>query len=83
MEITGPPTRVIWSESERKRECEIANKLGQHADFIEGPKGFGSSDCKAKCGTHLFRHNGRNTWKAMEQLFEEIDLEPRSLEDLS
>ncbi|MGD9381657.1 MAG: GIY-YIG nuclease family protein [Candidatus Thorarchaeota archaeon] len=83
MEVTGSPTHVIWSQSERKRECEIANRLGQHEDFTEGPKGFGSSDCKAKCGTHLFRHNERNTWMAIEQLFEEIGLEPQSLEDLS
>jgi sugar fermentation stimulation protein A len=82
LEVAGPPTHVIWSESKRKRECKIANKLGQHTDFIEGPKGFGSSDCKAKCGTHLFRHSGRNTWKTMQHLFEEIGLEPQSLEDL-
>ncbi|MHA2004256.1 MAG: GIY-YIG nuclease family protein [Candidatus Thorarchaeota archaeon] len=83
LEVTGPPKHVIWSESEKKKECEVANKLGQHTEFSWGPKGFGSSDCKAKCGTHLFKHNGRNTQKTMRQLFEVLGLEPKSLEDLS
>ena len=82
LEVTGPPTHVIWSESDKKKECEVANKLGQHADFIAGPKGFGSSDCRAKCGTHLFKHNGRNTWKTMSQLFVAMGLEPHSLDDM-
>ncbi|MFX1262609.1 MAG: DUF123 domain-containing protein, partial [Promethearchaeota archaeon] len=37
--VTGPPKQVIWSESERKRECEIASFLKQHEKFIAGPKG--------------------------------------------
>ncbi|MHA1925378.1 MAG: GIY-YIG nuclease family protein [Candidatus Thorarchaeota archaeon] len=83
MEVTGPPTHVIWSKAEKKRECEIANKLKQHEEFMDGPKGFGSSDCTAKCGTHLFKHNGRNACKTIQNLFAEISLEPQSLDDLS
>ena len=82
LEVSGPPTHVIWSESERKKECEIASKLGQNSEFINGPKGFGSSDCKAKCGTHLFRHNGLRTEETMQELFEGIGLEPNSLDTL-
>ncbi|MFW9887231.1 MAG: DUF123 domain-containing protein [Candidatus Thorarchaeota archaeon] len=82
LEATGPPSQVIWSESERKRECEIAEKLKRHADFIAGPKGFGSSDCRAKCGTHLFRHRESGTEETLEELFERIGLEPRSFEAL-
>ncbi|MFX1332037.1 MAG: DUF123 domain-containing protein [Promethearchaeota archaeon] len=80
--VTGPPKQVIWSESERKRECEIASFLKQHEKFIAGPKGFGSSDCGAKCGTHLFRHSGSGTEETIKKLFRGIGLEPRSLEAL-
>ncbi|MFX0053672.1 MAG: DUF123 domain-containing protein [Promethearchaeota archaeon] len=82
LKVTGPPKQVIWSESERKRECEIASILKQHEKFIAGPKGFGSSDCKAKCGTHLFRHSGNGTEETIQKLFQGIGLEPRSLEAL-
>jgi Uri superfamily endonuclease len=82
LEVSGPPKQVIWSESERKTECEIANKLKQHPEFIDGPKGFGSSDCRANCGTHLFRHSGVRTVEVIHELFEESGLEPHSLEAL-
>jgi len=82
LEATGPPRQVIWSESKKKRECEIANKLKQHAEFIKGPKGFGSSDCIAKCGTHLFMHSGIRTEDTIQKLFDAIGLEPRTLETL-
>ena len=34
LKVTGPPKQVIWSESERKRECEIASILKLHEKFI-------------------------------------------------
>ncbi|MFW9965767.1 MAG: DUF123 domain-containing protein [Candidatus Thorarchaeota archaeon] len=82
LDAVGPPARVIWSETRKKRECEIAARLSSQAQFSPSPLGFGSSDCKEKCGTHLFRHNGKNAWKAVEKLFRSLELEPRSMEDL-
>ncbi len=83
LDVVGPPADVIWSEARKKRECEIAAELKSHAQFSLGPPGFGSSDCREKCGTHLFRHHGKNTWKAIEKVFRSLELEPRSMEDLS
>jgi sugar fermentation stimulation protein A len=82
LQVTGPPTQVIWSESEEKRECEIANKLRQDERFIVGPKGFGSSDCKAHCGTHLFKYNRKKTVETLQRLFSEFGFEYNSLKDM-
>jgi Uri superfamily endonuclease len=78
----GTPTHVVWSESGEKIECEIASRLKDSAQFSPGPRGFGSSDCKAKCGTHLFKHNGKRTRNVVEKLLRELRLEPHSLESL-
>jgi Uri superfamily endonuclease len=83
LDVVGPPTHVIWSETRKKRECEIAARLGSQAQFSLGPPGFGSSDCKEKCGTHLFRHNGNNAWRVIEEVFRSLQLKPRLMEDLS
>ncbi|MHA2140469.1 MAG: GIY-YIG nuclease family protein [Candidatus Thorarchaeota archaeon] len=82
LDRSGPPTHVVWSESRKKRECEMARVLKDNEQFSLGPRGFGSSDCTAKCGTHLFKHNGRQTRKIVRKLFRELKLEPHSLDDL-
>lgn len=45
----------IWSESVEPIECDIAKSVEQLDDVYPGPKGFGASDCKSKCFTHLFQ----------------------------
>ena len=43
-------TKVFYKKSERKEECEIANKVAKHGREINN---FGCSDCK--CKAHLFK----------------------------
>ncbi len=44
----------IWSESQYSVECEIAKSIEKIQGVIRGPRGFGASDCKNKCWTHLY-----------------------------
>jgi Uri superfamily endonuclease len=44
-----PATKVLKVTQSEKEECEL-NKLGQGVFPV---KGFGSSDCKNKCDSHL------------------------------
>ena len=61
----------IWIlESNKKRECEIAEKLDENLIAIER---FGSSDCK--CNSHLFYGN----LKKMVGLMEEIGMKKKSI----
>jgi Uri superfamily endonuclease len=58
LDAAGPPADVIWAKTERAMECEIAKALMRHSDFEIGPRGFGSSDCCARCGSHVYRFSG-------------------------
>lgn len=50
------PSFAIYSETEEKTECVLAQAIGQQSQFEKGPVGFGSSDCRTGCATHLFRY---------------------------
>ncbi len=51
--------QVYYIESDKKIECQIAEKVGTMAESVEG---FGSSDCR--CRSHLFFvGNRRAEWK--------------------
>jgi Uri superfamily endonuclease len=53
------PLLAIWVEGGKSLECELASGLRSSPAFEPGPPGFGSSDCRNRCGTHLFRYVGR------------------------
>ncbi|MHA2379002.1 MAG: GIY-YIG nuclease family protein [Candidatus Thorarchaeota archaeon] len=79
LDATGPPTDVIWVRTERAMECEIAEALKQHADFEIGPLGFGSSDCAARCGSHVFRFSGDGKIESvLSSLLLDMGLKPQS-----
>lgn len=44
--------KVVYGLTEEEKECEIAKRVSEYLDSIEG---FGSSDCN--CNSHLF-HGG-------------------------
>ncbi|MHA1576077.1 MAG: GIY-YIG nuclease family protein [Candidatus Thorarchaeota archaeon] len=73
---------AIWSESSSPVECEIAKNIVILDDIKKGPKGFGASDCKRKCGTHLFHSLiGNGLEEKIENVFRKLKLEPRITQD--
>lgn len=66
-------TEVVYGESDRRKECEVASHL---AENLEGVRGFGSSDCN--CKSHLF-YSG--SYDELEELvfrsFKQIGLTPK------
>jgi len=46
---------AIWAESSAHIECDIAKGIEQMNTIVPGPKGFGASDCRKKCGTHIYQ----------------------------
>jgi Uri superfamily endonuclease len=75
LDRTGPPADVIWARAERDMETQVAQALKQHADFEIGPLGFGSSDCVAACGSHIFRYSADGEIRSvLSSLFLELGL---------
>ncbi|MBS3794349.1 MAG: GIY-YIG nuclease family protein [Candidatus Thorarchaeota archaeon] len=68
---------AVWAETEKSRECDVALRIKMSNHFANGPSGFGASDCKKKCGTHLFRQiSKKSTPKILEEIFEQFGLTP-------
>jgi Uri superfamily endonuclease len=79
LEKTGPPVDVIWARTERAMECKVAEALKRHADFEIGPRGFGASDCNARCGSHVFRFLGvGEIANVLSRIFLELEMRPDS-----
>jgi len=56
--LDSPAASVLhaWAFTEPgPSEHDLVNALLHLPGFVPGPKGFGSSDCVQKCGTHLVR----------------------------
>lgn len=63
---------VIFGESEKRKECDIAKKLSNEFSSVQN---FGCSDCK--CDSHLFYHEKISKLKQETiQIFKKINLEP-------
>ena len=72
----------IWSESSEHAECDIAKNIEQVGNIYPGPKGFGASDCKNKCVTHLYRSKIEDDLEEIIQdIFKKLKLEPRITRD--
>lgn len=68
----------VWSECSSPAECEIAKSIDRMVDVNPGPRGFGASDCKQKCGTHLYQSKiGNGLEKKIQDVFRNLNLEPR------
>ncbi len=73
---------AIWSESSYPVECEIVSSINILDDIHPGPRGFGASDCKQKCGTHLFHSTiGKGLEKKIQDVFRKLNLDPRITQD--
>lgn len=69
---------AIWAESSEPLECSIVQQLEEHEGIEKGPNGFGSSDCKRECMTHLHYVRSHVDIKdSMMDIFRRLKLEPR------
>ena len=68
---------AVWAQSDSPKECSISRRLGQINEVTRGPQGFGSTDCHAGCGTHLFHYKGKDDIeKVLVALMLELGLKP-------
>lgn len=68
----------IWSESPESVECDISKSIERMEHTFPGPKGFGASDCKNKCFTHLYYSKiEKNLEENIQSVFRRLNLEPR------
>ncbi len=68
----------VWSESSSPAECEIAKSIDRMVDVTPGPRGFGASDCKQQCGTHLYQSKiDKGLERKIQDVFMDLKLEPR------
>ena len=73
---------AIWSESITPAECDIAHSLDNNESFEPSVKGFGSSDCRSGCFTHLFRYIGeRKVEVVLSNVFGDLSLAPKQTSD--
>jgi Uri superfamily endonuclease len=49
---------AIWTESSRSVECELSQTIAAKDDFVAGPRGFGASDCRKGCVSHIYLYLG-------------------------
>jgi len=56
---TASITAVVAASSSENKECEITNSIRNIEGALVPVAGFGASDCKRNCGSHLI-HLGRN-----------------------
>ncbi len=47
-------TSILYTNTPERKECALASAIAQLPGTKTTISGFGSSDCKAKCGAHLF-----------------------------
>ena len=72
----------IWSESLYLVECDIAKSIENLDGMEKGPRGFGSSDCKNKCWTHLYYSTiEKDLENRIMQIFLNLKLVPKITED--
>jgi Uri superfamily endonuclease len=70
---------AVWAEGPSSFECEIAQALQNDKMFVPGPKGFGASDCKNKCISHIFRYLQDNlSLEKVQSIFIDLGLQPRT-----
>lgn len=55
------PLSAVWARSEDSVECQLVETIANQAPFVVISKGFGASDCKMGCYSHLFKYIGQNS----------------------
>jgi len=54
----GRAVSAVWAATDRKLECDLVRRLESHPSMLPYATGFGCSDCRGSCRTHLFRFAG-------------------------
>lgn len=68
---------AIWAESVDSVECDLAQSIAAHHDFIPGPKAFGSSDCRRGCIAHTyFYESSEQIHNNLIHIFHKLGLQP-------
>ncbi len=68
---------AIWAESTEPLECNLAQSIAAHPDFIPGPRAFGSSDCRRGCIAHTYFYDGEEQLhNKLMQVFHNLGLKP-------
>jgi Uri superfamily endonuclease len=69
---------AIYAFTENNLECTLAQELNRTIDFQWELKGFGASDCKLNCDSHLLRMMTQNDlYEVIDKTFQEISLSPK------
>jgi Uri superfamily endonuclease len=69
---------AVWAESPSSFECKVADGLEREEMCATGPKGFGASDCKHRCFSHIFHClRGERAKEIVQCVFIELGLQPR------
>jgi len=68
----------IWAERSYPIECKIAKSIENLEGIQKGPRGFGASDCKNKCWTHLYHSLIEKGLEGkLKAVFQNLKLNPR------
>jgi Uri superfamily endonuclease len=71
---------AIYAETNENYECRLFQALkNMEIENIEIVRGFGNTDCRAKCGSHLLyvgRIEIENIIEKVMEIFRRIDLKP-------
>jgi len=73
---------VVFSEADVNRECEVSQSIGLLSGVEVIMTGFGSSDCRFGCRSHLFFFREKSLSRVVKSVFrvyEEVGLKPRTL----
>ena len=70
--------KVIYAETRKKLECDVASNLKKLLKNTVPIKGFGSSDCK--CGAHLYRTKNmapKDMLNSLARAYRSLNLNPQ------
>jgi endonuclease-3 len=75
-------TKALGIESKKHIECLLAQTLSDHDNFLPGPKGFGSSDCRRGCSTHIYHYQGQKPIStSLRKVLEKLGLSAEATKD--
>ncbi|TFF91687.1 GIY-YIG nuclease family protein [Candidatus Thorarchaeota archaeon] len=73
---------AVYSETDKKLECVLAQAIREHPHFATGATGFGASDCRSGCTTHLFKYEGEGDIRSeLLDILDSLRLTGRVVED--
>jgi len=73
---------VVYAETCSRMECSIAKSIACLEDAVSPVKGFGASDCRNGCESHLYHFPESDEEQLLRRLcevYEELGLSPKTL----